>query len=72
MFGMNTDDLTTPYEVQPELLPCPFCGSNNLSLDNLTDVDDWCVECEDCQIQQIANYTRDEAIRRWNKRVGKN
>jgi Lar family restriction alleviation protein len=52
-----------------ELLPCPFCGSSNLTLDNLTELDDFFIECEGCQIQQIANYTRDEAIRRWNYRL---
>jgi Lar family restriction alleviation protein len=66
----TTYDLRSDTHVPlPELLPCPFCGSTDLTLDNLTDVDDFCVECDGCQIQQIANYTRDEAIRRWNRRV---
>jgi Lar family restriction alleviation protein len=60
---------TEQINIHPELLPCPFCGSHKLSLDNLTDVDDYSIECEDCQIQQIANYTLNEAIRRWNTRV---
>jgi Lar family restriction alleviation protein len=64
-----TDNLrSNPYEIYPELLPCPFCGSEDLSLDNLIDDDDFGVECNSCQIQQIANYTRDEAVRRWNVR----
>lgn len=52
-----------------KLLPCPFCGSNDLTLDNLREGDDWFVSCNSCEIQQIANYTQDGAIRRWNLRV---
>jgi len=54
---------------KPALLPCPFCGSEILLLENLTDADDFYVHCQSCKVQQIANYTRDEAIRRWNSRV---
>lgn len=55
--------------IQSELLPCPFCGSTNLELSNLSEPDDYFVSCSNCEIQQIANYKREEAIRRWNKRV---
>ena len=51
-----------------ELLPCPFCGSGNLKLENLVDEDDYFVSCGGCEIQQIANYTRDTAIKKWNTR----
>lgn len=51
------------------LLPCPFCGSENLELLNLVDQDDYFVACVGCRVQQIANYTRAEAIRRWNRRI---
>lgn len=50
-------------------LPCPFCGSTNLTLDNLRDGDDWFVSCDNCEIQQIANYPREIAIQRWNMRA---
>jgi Lar family restriction alleviation protein len=66
-----TDNLrTNQYEMErkPDLLPCPFCGSSNLVLDNLVDEDDYFVSCGGCEIQQIANYTREGAIRRWNQR----
>lgn len=52
------------------LLPCPFCGSADLKIENLVDRDDYFVSCNGCQIQQIANYTRREAVRRWNRRAG--
>ena len=48
--------------------PCPFCGSEDLELDNLVDADDFYVSCRKCQVQQIANYTKEEAVRRWNTR----
>jgi len=63
-----TDNLrSNPYEIYPELLPCPFCGNTIPELGNIVDEDDYGVECE-CGIQQICNYTRGEAIRRWNRR----
>jgi Lar family restriction alleviation protein len=52
-----------------KLLPCPFCGNPVLDLDNLVDDDDYGVSCPHCDIQQISNYTRQEAISRWNKRA---
>jgi Lar family restriction alleviation protein len=57
-------------EYPDNLLPCPFCGSTDLVLNNLLDDDDYFVSCNGCEIQQIANYTKDESIRRWNLRVG--
>ncbi len=51
------------------LLPCPFCGSTNLELDNLGDGDDWFVNCLDCEVQQIARYAPTEAVERWNRRT---
>lgn len=54
-------------EAPKELLSCPFCGGCDLTLDNLGDPDDYSVSCR-CGIQQIANNTREEAIRKWNAR----
>jgi Lar family restriction alleviation protein len=51
------------------LKPCPFCGSPDLELSNLCDPDDYFVSCNGCEVQQIANYTREEAIQRWNERA---
>lgn len=50
------------------LLPCPFCGSTDLTLDNLVDQDDFAVNCNICEVQQIANYTKAQAVALWNKR----
>lgn len=51
------------------LLPCPFCRSTDLTLNNLVDDDDYFVSCNVCHIQQIANYTRSNAIELWNTRL---
>jgi len=72
MSGYNTatDNLrTNPYEMEPILLPCPFCGSENVELDHLTEPDDYYVRCEDCEVQQIANYLPERAVQRWNTRT---
>ena len=52
-----------------QLLPCPFCGSADLLVDNLVDEDDYFVSCSQCHVQQIANYRAHEAVNRWNQRV---
>lgn len=51
-----------------ELSPCPFCGNQEPILDCLTDDDEYFVHCPNCEVQQIANYRRAEAIDRWNRR----
>lgn len=60
---------TAAVRADNELLPCPFCGSADLKLENLVDDDDYFVSCNSCEIQQIANYTRSEAVHRWNQRA---
>lgn len=52
-----------------DLKPCPFCGSTAVELHNLVDPDDYFVACEECGVQQIANNTEGEAVRKWNTRV---
>jgi Lar family restriction alleviation protein len=55
---------------KPEtIMPCPFCGSSNVKVDHLVDIDDFFVSCGECEVQQIANYRRGVAIARWNQRV---
>lgn len=51
-----------------DLRPCPYCGSEDLTLDNLGAGNDWFVNCNICEIQQIANYTRPAAVALWNRR----
>jgi Lar family restriction alleviation protein len=58
------------YAHKHKLLPCPFCGSGDLTLDNLADPKHgWYVNCNICEIQQIANYTEAQAVALWNRRT---
>ena len=52
-----------------QLKECPFCGGNNLTLENLVDENDYSVECEDCQLGQHAVHTKESAIKTWNTRA---
>lgn len=49
------------------LLPCPFCQSTAV-LDDLGGNDSFFVRCTKCEVQQIANYSKTEAVSRWNSR----
>jgi Lar family restriction alleviation protein len=50
------------------LLPCPFCGGEAVIEDLGEPDDDSFAHCEDCGVQQIADFTRREAARMWNTR----
>lgn len=56
-------------ENEIELLACPFCGGEAI-LDCLTDEDEYFVHCKSCEVQQIANYHKSDAVIRWNTRGG--
>jgi len=59
-----------------ELLPCPYCGSNILELDNFGDYEldtfhtGWFVACYECPNQGVEGhgFTREQAILAWNRR----
>ena len=50
-----------------KLLPCPFCGSNNLKLKNST-MWGWFVSCS-CAAVGPSSKSKDEAIVAWNTRT---
>ena len=52
----------------PKLLPCPFCGSENV--DHNLDRNDgyYGVECEDCYAQAGTSTWEKVAVQMWNKR----
>lgn len=66
---MKTKENRFYREVDAELLPCPFCGSALMTLQNLVDDDDWYVSCDGCDVQQIADNTRGDAVIKWNTRA---
>jgi len=64
---------STPLE--PKLLPCPFCGSNDLKLDKVG-YDEFGITCENCQaygpsnMGELAAYEckSEDLHRAWNTR----
>lgn len=54
----------------PELLPCPFCGGDDLIIVGGPVEDDWCaVSCLGCMTVGPHNYTDPHAIAAWNRRA---
>lgn len=47
-----------------QLLPCPFCGSNNIALRFES------VCCRDCDAN-ITSFSQEQAIKAWNTRTEK-
>ena len=64
---------TTPANVTPapELLPCPFCGGDDLFIANGPPENDWCaVKCISCDTTGPTDYSDPHAIVLWNRRAG--
>ena len=62
------------------LFPCPFCGSDDVALEdvgNVGEFEDWIVSCKGCGIGMMPSSgggegyvtTREEAIAAWNRRA---
>ena len=56
-----------------KLLPCPFCGGNDIQIDEMESFWDknetsWRVLCIDC-IAETAGDTKEQAIAAWNRRA---
>lgn len=54
-----------------KLLPCPFCGSENLKIVSYNSIAGACkmVECMDCFAEVPCRATKKEAIDAWNRRT---
>lgn len=53
-----------------DLLPCPFCGGEDLGVSNGDASDDWCaIYCRECFASGPHNYTDDHASKGWNTRA---
>ncbi len=52
------------------LLPCPFCGGDDMIILNGPVEDDWCtVSCEKCHARGPIDYTDPHAIAAWDRRA---
>ena len=64
-------------EVDIEILPCPFCGNRGVVADRYDAALDfegknkhfYGVSCEVCYAQTESEYTVEDAIETWNRRV---
>lgn len=56
-------DIIAEWSDEPDLLPCPFCGSQHTSVVNET------TQCVDCSTSGPHAESREEAIAAWNKRA---
>lgn len=53
-----------------QLLPCPFCGSEDVETDNSDLGKSWWVECLACMARSASWSEELEAIESWNRRAG--
>ena len=57
------------FEPSNKLLPCPFCGGDNLGFyHNHLFRDGYEVRCYDCHFGLQESRTKEEAIKQWNTR----
>ncbi len=54
------------------LLPCPFCGSRNLTIGDNYSFGDMYVKCQDCYGMMHEGESIDDTIHKWNERTPKN
>lgn len=52
-----------------ELKPCPFCGSENVMIDDLFDNGTHTVFCGDCQSKSPNCCEYNDAVESWNTRA---
>lgn len=58
-------DTCEEWEMNAELNPCPFCGSNSIRIWDGNHY--WC-QCNVCLASTAAEDTREEAVEDWNRR----
>jgi len=57
-------------EREPELKPCPFCGSHDVHVEDVQTAKDlMCVKCQTCWAKSAFLGTRAKVIAKWNTRV---
>lgn len=55
----------------PTLLPCPFCGGDDISIDKAGYGSHYFCQCNDCDVVQDYDhgYSKADAIAAWNRRA---
>jgi Lar family restriction alleviation protein len=58
---------------QNELLPCPFCGDTNVTVQEYDTKDAWWTVCDNiyCGTEGPAKKTREATVAAWNKRAAR-
>lgn len=52
------------------ILPCPFCGNNNISITRVVQTDTFKICCDDCECVLYTGHTnKDKAVAEWNTRA---
>ena len=65
-----TEDKTMKVkDVQPDLLPCPFCGGLNIGFEVLDDGWKFVETCRTCKARSPVYRTMVEALKGWNTRA---
>ena len=58
------------YTTEPELKPCPFCGSHDAEVVmRFERGEHFIVACQDCGARSSPCLTEKEAVKLWNQRV---
>lgn len=52
-----------------KLKPCPFCGSERIETNIITDTPQAYLKCRGCGIEQTIHSTEQDAIEDWNTRA---
>lgn len=52
-----------------EMLPCPFCGSDQFKPKVCKDILDYCILCTQCGVESGDADSEEEAVQFWNTRA---
>ncbi len=63
----NDNEVDMQKAIRKGLLPCPHCGGRAGLWQAYTGW--WCVQCDKCGASTM-KFDKDEAVKRWNRRVG--
>lgn len=62
---MESEEVSTPSVVIPEVDCCPMCGSYNVKIHNVDE--DYSIQCEECYFRMAFSSDKKKLIEAWNK-----